>query len=111
MIVAAPAVVADGRGAARVGRRDGGERRVRRRHGCAQQRAGEGAIGHAHAGAGQRWSGAVEDFVSALMSEGQPMIDARQSGLVTHTTPAGDVRAFVRVIEPPVRLVDLRRGR
>ena len=49
--------------------------------------------------------GTAESLVSALMSEGQPMIDARQSGLVTHTTPAGDVRAFVRVIEPPVRLV------
>jgi xanthine dehydrogenase accessory factor len=44
-------------------------------------------------------------LVSALMNEGQSMIDARQSGLITHTTPAGDVRAFVRVIEPPVRLV------
>jgi xanthine/CO dehydrogenase XdhC/CoxF family maturation factor len=49
--------------------------------------------------------GNLDELVSALMSEGQPMIDARQSGLVTHATPAGDVRAFVRVIEPPVRLV------
>jgi xanthine dehydrogenase accessory factor len=48
---------------------------------------------------------AAASLVSALMSEGRMLIDARQSGLVTHTTPAGDVRAFVRVIEPPVRLV------
>jgi xanthine/CO dehydrogenase XdhC/CoxF family maturation factor len=48
---------------------------------------------------------AAASLVSALMREGQPLIDARQSGLVTHATPAGDVRAFVRVIEPPVRLV------
>jgi xanthine dehydrogenase accessory factor len=48
---------------------------------------------------------AAASLIAALMSEGQPMIDGRQSGLVTHTTPAGDVRAFVRVIEPPVRLV------
>ena len=57
---------------------------------------------------GSATSGAVEaakSVVSALMNEAKPMIDARQSGLVTHTTPAGDVRAFVRVIEPPVRLV------
>jgi xanthine dehydrogenase accessory factor len=77
-------------------------------------RAGGNANGSADGGAtgsatgsanGGARPGAVEDLVSALMSEGQPMIDARQSGLVTHTTPAGDVRAFVRVIEPPVRLV------
>ena len=54
---------------------------------------------------GSASAGAIESFVSTLMNEGQPLIDARQSGLVTHTTPAGDVRAFVRVIEPPVRLV------
>jgi xanthine dehydrogenase accessory factor len=48
---------------------------------------------------------ATASLIAALMSEGQSMIDARQSGLVTHTTPGGDVRAFVRVIEPPVRLV------
>jgi xanthine dehydrogenase accessory factor len=50
-------------------------------------------------------SEAAASLVTTLMEEGQPLIDARQSGLVTHTTPAGDVRAFVRVIEPPVRLV------
>jgi xanthine dehydrogenase accessory factor len=48
---------------------------------------------------------AAAGLISALMREGQPMIDVRQSGLITHTTPAGDVRAFVRVIEPPVRLI------
>jgi xanthine dehydrogenase accessory factor len=48
---------------------------------------------------------AAASMISALMKEAAPLVDARQSGLVTHTTPAGDVRAFVRVIEPPVRLV------
>jgi xanthine dehydrogenase accessory factor len=48
---------------------------------------------------------AAASLVSALMHEAKPTIDARQSGLVTRTTASGDVRAFVRVIEPPVRLV------
>lgn len=50
-------------------------------------------------------AGAADPLVAALMHEGQRMIEARQSGLVTHSTPAGEVRAFVRVIEPPARLV------
>jgi xanthine/CO dehydrogenase XdhC/CoxF family maturation factor len=67
--------------------------------------AGSGALGPGAAGPGTAGSGAVDSFVSTLMSERQPMIDARQSELVTYAAPDGDVRAFVRVIEPPVRLV------
>jgi xanthine dehydrogenase accessory factor len=74
----------------------------RNANGNVNRNAGGSASGSA---AGSASSGAVEELVSALMSEGQPMIDARQSGLVTHATQGGDVRAFVRVIEPPVRLV------
>jgi xanthine dehydrogenase accessory factor len=45
------------------------------------------------------------DSVAALIAAARPDLDARQSSLVLLSTPAGEVRAFLRVIEPPVRLL------
>jgi xanthine/CO dehydrogenase XdhC/CoxF family maturation factor len=45
------------------------------------------------------------DLIAALIAEGGASLAARESTPVAHTAPYGEVRAFLRVLEPPVRLL------
>ena len=50
-------------------------------------------------------AGSVQALVSVLIAAARETIEARTSAPIAYAAPYGEVRAFVRVIEPPVRLV------
>ena len=50
-------------------------------------------------------AGGAQDLVATLIDVARDTIEARRSAPMAYASPVGEVRAFVRVIEPPVRLI------
>lgn len=79
---------------------EGSARDDARRDGKSRARANDGVGAVAREDAG-----GTAELVNILIDVARETIEARRSAPLAYASPVGEVRAFVRVIEPPVRLV------